>query len=70
MILRHSSPGDQRLESNTNFPNNFPGTMDGSTDSEVPVIVPAEITYLSNFVPCARGRAYKHGMATKCEGNN
>ena len=44
--------------------------MYGSTDSEVRVLVPPEITYLSNFVPCTRGRAYKHGLATKCEGNN
>ena len=42
MILRHSSSGDQRFESNTKFPNNFPGTMDGSTVSEMPVIVPPE----------------------------
>ena len=50
MILRHSSPGDQRLEYTANVPNNFPGTMDGSTGSEVPVVVPPEVTLATSYL--------------------
>ena len=50
MISRRSSTGEQKLESITNVPNNFPGTMDGSTESEVPVVVPPEVTLAISYL--------------------